>query len=84
VRTIPRPPLSNRTAFIAWLRAESNRRHVDFQSLFPTNEPPEYHLHDGCRTVSGMETSRNIVKEQSKDKFPITVKKGMPRSRFTR
>src|SRR5436190_21478544 len=45
--TMPRPPLSNRTSWNGsqynqdavvkiWLGAESNRRHVDFQSTFPT------------------------------------------------
>src|SRR6476620_9661368 len=40
VATIPRPPLSNRTSFVEWLGAESNRRHVDFQSTaLPTELP---------------------------------------------
>ena len=40
VATIPRPPLSSRTSFTEWLGAESNRRHVDFQSTaLPTELP---------------------------------------------
>src|SRR4029077_12683347 len=40
VATIPRPILSNRTSFLEWLGAESNRRHVDFQSMRLTIETP--------------------------------------------
>ena len=40
VATILRPPLSSRTSFVEWLGAESNRRHVDFQSTaLPTELP---------------------------------------------
>src|SRR5206468_5908804 len=49
VATIPRPPLSNRTSFIVWLGAESNRRHVDFQS---TALPTELPSRDGADRVA--------------------------------
>ena len=40
VETTPHPPLSSRTSFVEWLGAESNRRHVDFQSTaLPTELP---------------------------------------------
>ncbi len=49
VATIPRPPLSNRTSFVEWLGAESNRRHVDFQS---TALPTELPSRDGADGVA--------------------------------
>ena len=45
------------TSFIEWLGAESNRRHVDFQSMFPTTPPQEMCMTDEEENTPPLRTS---------------------------